>query len=82
MQASGVVRRENAKSCHLASLKIEARYFDPVVPDKRSAISDVQLHIGGPIRRGGCCLDTSGRRLSFNNSSRWLWVPGQARDDG
>src|SRR5439155_16910332 len=21
-----------------------------------SAISDVQLHIGGPIRRGGCCL--------------------------
>ncbi len=36
----------------------------------------------GPIRRGGCCLDTNVRRLSFNNSSRWLWVPGQARDDG
>jgi len=27
-----------------------------VVPAKRSASSDVQLHIGRPIRRGGCCL--------------------------
>ena len=36
----------------------------------------------GPIRRGGCSLDTNARQLSFNNSSRWLWVPGQARDDG
>ena len=28
---------------------------NPVVPDKRSAISDAQLRIGGPIRRGPHC---------------------------
>jgi hypothetical protein len=44
------MRREIAESY------LHRDYFHPVVPDKRSAISDVQLHIGGPIRRGGYCL--------------------------